>query len=134
MIKPAIKLNKKSAGVSIGVNLVLSWTLLPLIIPTGRIYSFPELIEVSLWQGVGTIGWPMALIGGFAGLISQGNGTDLLALLFVLIYPISLLLLIFVFSSKHPKGWVLVLLHILIASSFMNVWYQVFNGYNFMVG
>jgi len=74
---------------------------LPLAIPPFRIYSFRELMEVLLWQGIGAVGWPLAILGGFANLTLQGKMPDLVVLLLVLIYPTMLLLLIFVLFSKH---------------------------------
>ncbi|MFC1836534.1 hypothetical protein ACFL2Q_17720, partial [Thermodesulfobacteriota bacterium] len=62
----------------------------------------------------------------------QGKLTGLSSLLLVVIYPIMLLLLILVLSSKRPKPWTLILLHMLITFSFAAVWYQVLNGYEFM--
>lgn len=116
------------------VNLLLSWTILPLVVPPFRIYSFRELMEVLLWQGIGTVGWPLALLGGFASFILQGKVSDLAALLVVLIYPTMLLLLIVVLFSKRSRQWVLILLHLLITFSFAAIWYQVLNGYDFMMG
>jgi hypothetical protein len=116
------------------VNSLLSWTILPLAIPPFRIYSVRELLEVLLWQGFGVVGWPLGILGGFANLILQGKVSDLVTLLFVLIYPTMLVLLIFVLFSKHSKQWMLIFLHILITFSFAAIWYHVLNGYDFMIG
>jgi hypothetical protein len=116
------------------VNSLLSWTILPLAIPPFRIYSGRELLEVLLWQGFGVVGWPLGILGGFANLILQGKVSDLVTLLFVLIYPTMLVLLIFVLFSKHSKQWMLIFLHILITFSFAAIWYHVLNGYDFMIG
>ena len=134
MIKPVIAWSRRTAGLSILANLLFSWTILPLMIPPGGVYSFQELIEVILWQGLGAAGWPLALLGGSVNLLMQGKISDLLPLLLVLIYPISLLLLILVLLSKRPKRWALALLHLLITFSFAAVWHQIRNGYDFMRG
>ncbi len=105
---------------------------MPLAIPPFRVYSFRELIEVLLWQGMGAVGWPFAILGGFAGVILQGTMSGLANLLLVMIYPTMLLLLIFVLFSKRPKQWVLVILHMLITFAFAAIWYQVLNGYDLM--
>ena len=39
--------NKIAAGMSIVINFLVSWTLLPLALPPFRSYSLRELIEVS---------------------------------------------------------------------------------------
>lgn len=121
-------------GVSLVVNLLLSWTILPMVIPPFRFYSLRDLIEVLLWQGMGTVGWPLALLGGFVSLILQGKVSDLGALVLLLNYPTMLFLLVFVLSSKRPRLWALILLHMLIAFSFAVVWHGVLNGYDFMRG
>ena len=55
---------RRTTGVSIAVNGLLSWTLLPLVLPPFRLYSGRELLEVLLWQGMGLVGWPVGLVGG----------------------------------------------------------------------
>ena len=87
-----------------------------------------------LWQGMGAVGWPLAILGGFASLILQGKVSDLVTLLLVLIYPTMLMLLIFVLFSKRSKHWGLIVLHMLFTFSFVVIWYQVLNGYDFMIG
>jgi hypothetical protein len=134
MIKPAMNLDRKTTGVTIVANLLFSWTLLPLVIQPGHLYSLRELIEVFLWQVMGAVGWPLALLGSLISLPFQSKATALGSIPFVLIYPISLLLLIHALSSKHPKGWALILLHVLITFSFAAVWHQIINGYDFMTG
>ena len=134
MNKSAINSKTKLIVAILIVNFLLSWTILPLAVPPFRFYSFRELMEVLLWQGIGAVGWPLAILGGFASLIMQGNLSDLIALLIVLSYPTMFLLLIFVLFSKRSKRWVLILLHMLLAFSFAAIWYQVRNGYDFMIG
>ena len=131
MVKREGNYNKRSLGLSILINFLLSWTLLPFVVPPFRIYSLRELTEVLLWQGMGFVGWPLALIGGVANLLLQGKLNGLSSLLLVTIYPIILLLLFLVLKSKRPKPWTLILWHMLIAFSFAAVWYQVLNGYEF---
>lgn len=132
MIKAAIHSKTKSVIAGLTVNFLLSWTVLPLAIPPFRVYSFRELMEVLLWQGMGAVGWPFAILGGFASLILQGKMSGLVNLLLLLIYPTMLLLLIFVLFSKRSKQWVLIILHMLITFAFAAIWHQVLNGYDFM--
>ena len=134
MTKPAINSKTKHIVATLIVNLLVSWTILPLAVPPFGFYSGLELMEVLLWQGIGAVGWPLALLGGCARLILQGNGAELLALLIVLSYPVMLLLLIFVLFSNRSKRWMLILLHMLLVFSFAAIWYQVRNGYDFMIG
>jgi hypothetical protein len=82
----------------------------------------------------GAFGWPLAILGGFASLLLQGKVSDLVALVLVLTYPTMLLLLVFVLFSKRSKQWVLIVLHMLTTFSFAVIWYQVINGYDFMIG
>jgi hypothetical protein len=132
MIRAALHSRTKSVTAGLIINFLLSWTVLPFAIPPFRVYSFRELIEVLLWQGMGAVGWPFAILGGFAGLILQGTMSGLANLLLVLIYPTMLLSLIFVLFSKRSKHWVLIMLHMLITFAFAAIWYQVLNGYDFM--
>jgi len=137
MIKAAKHSKTKSVIAGLMVNFLFSWTVLPFAIPPFRVYSFSELMEVLLWQGMGAIGWPIALLGGLASLILQGNMSGLFNFLLLLIYPNMLLLLIFVLFSKRSRRtrqWMLVLLHLLITFSFAAIWHQVLNGYDFMPG
>lgn len=127
----------RSKAIMIGaliVNFLLSWTILPFAIPPFRMYALRELLEVLFWQGVGMIGWPFAILGGLANLILQGKGSELGSLLIVLIYPAMLVLLLFVLFSKRSRLWMLILLHVLLIFSFGAIWYQVLNGYDFMIG
>jgi hypothetical protein len=134
MIKAPIHSKWKFIIAGLIVNFLLSWTILPLVIPPYRIYEFSELMEVLLWQGMGMVGWPLAILGGLASLILQGNVSDLVGLLLVLMYPIMFLLRIIILFLNHSKKWVLILLHLLITFSFAVIWYQVLNGYDFMIG
>jgi len=134
MIKSAIDSKTKLIVAALIVNFLLSWTILPLAVPPFRIYSFRELMDVLLWQGIAAVGWPLAILGGFVSLILQGRVSDLVTLLLVLIHPTMLLLLIIVLFSKHPKWWMLIVLHMLLTISFAAIWHQVLNGYDFMIG
>ena len=124
----------RTIAASLGVNLLLSWMLLPVVLPPFRLYSFRELIEVLLWQGMGAIGWPLALLGGVVSLLVQGVSSVPIAFLLVLIYPAMLLLLVLILFSRRSRGWALALLHVLLTFSFAVVWRQVLNGYDFMIG
>ena len=133
MVEPERNSKRRTAELWIVINFLLSWTLLPLGIPPFRIYSHRELIEVLLWQGMGALGWPLALIGGLANLLLQGKMSGLASLILILIYPVILLLLVLALRSNRPKPWTLVMLHMLITLSFAAVWYPVLNGYEFMM-
>lgn len=126
--------NRIAAGISIAVNFLVSWTLLPLALPPFHGYSPRNLIEVLLWQGMGIVGWPLGLVGGLASFRLYRAGADLVSLLLLSMYPVMFLLLIFSLFPKRPKWWVLAVLHIILAGSFAVVWYKVLNGYDFMKG
>jgi hypothetical protein len=117
----------------IAVNILFSWMILPFLIPPFQLYSPAQLIEVLFWQGAGTVGWPLALAGGFLSFLLQGSLDGLENLLIVLVYPALLILFIRVWRAK-VGWWEIVLLHALVTLSFAAVWYQVLNGYDFMVG
>jgi hypothetical protein len=134
MIKPETISKTKPIAASLMANFLLSWTVLPLVIPPFRMYTWRELMDVLLWQGIGLIGWPFGILGGLANLLQQGSLSDLVTLLLVLIYPSMLLLLTLVLFSKGARRWHLILLHVLLILSFAAVWYQVLNGYDFMIG
>jgi hypothetical protein len=123
-----------AAAASLVANLLLSWTILPFLISPFRAYPPGDLIEVLLWQGMGIVGWPLALIGGVLSLVIQPQSTDLGSLLLLLIYPAMLVLLILVLIPKRPKWWAVVVLHMLLALSFAAVWHGVRTGYEFMGG
>lgn len=125
---------KTWAGLSIAINFLVSWTLLPLVIPPFRDYALHELGEVLLWQGMGTVGWPLGLVGGVANLLLHRRMSDLTGLLLLSMYPVMLGLLLLSLWPKRPKWWALVALHLLLAGSFALVWYKVLNGYDFMKG
>jgi hypothetical protein len=126
--------NRIAAGISIAVNFLVSWTLLPFALPPFHGYSPRDLIEVLLWQGMGIVGWPLGLVGGLANLCLHRAGTDLMSLLLLSMYPVMLLFLILSLFPKRSKWWVLFVLHIVLAGSFAVVWYKVLNGYDFMKG
>jgi hypothetical protein len=121
-------------GLSLIVNVLLSWILLPLVIPPFGKYSLSNLFEVLLWQGIGMVGWPFALIGILLSLVSGSSISDSASLTFLLLYPIIQFLLIHIVISKPSRHIELILLHVCIMLSFIAVWYPVRNGYDFMVG
>ena len=51
------RLSETTRGIA--VNGLLSWTVLPLVLPPFRLYYGRELVEVLLWQGMGLVGWPV---------------------------------------------------------------------------
>lgn len=119
---------------SLLVNFLISWTILSLAVPPFGFYSLNNLVEVLLWQSIAMIGWPFAILGVFSNLFQLSNMSNLASLLIVLIYPTMLLLLIFFLFSKRNKRWMVILIHILLTLTFVAIWYQVLNGYDFMIG
>jgi hypothetical protein len=107
--------------------------VLPFVIPPFRLYSFRELMEVMLWQVMGMVGWPLGLVGGLVNLLLHHAGTDVVGLLLLSMYPVVLLFFILSLFPRHPKWWVLTLLHIVLTGSFAAVWYRVLNGYDFVI-
>ena len=120
--------------VSIIVTSTLSWTVLPIVIPPFGTYSFGELLEVLMWQGIGMVGWPIALLFGIVNTLLQRSLADLGTLILVLIYPCMLFLLIRIRRAERLRRSELVLLNLLITASFAAIWYKVLNGYEFMAG
>jgi len=120
-------------SLSLVINILLSWTLLPFVIPPFEGYSLSRFLEVLLWQTISTVGWPFAFLGivlslPFGGILSSAS------VLFILMYPIIQILLIRSMISKKPRRIELILLHLFVTISFAVVWYYVLNGYDFMVG
>jgi hypothetical protein len=121
------------AGLPLAVNVVLSWTVLPFLLPPFQGYSLSQLFEVLLWQGMGMVGWPFALLGSLLSLAS-GSRPDFASMLMLLVYPLILGLVILIAISKKPRRIAFVLLHVCITLSFAVMWVSVLNGYDFMTG
>jgi hypothetical protein len=121
-------------GASLAANGLVSWTLLPLVIPPYHGYSLAQLLDVLFWQGIGTVGWPLAVIGAVLLLPFSQSAVDLESALLLLLYPAMLILLIRVLVAKALRRWELPLLHLLLTFSFAAVWFRVLNGYSFMAG
>jgi len=118
----------------LAVTALLSWTILPFLIPSFGAYSFSQLLEVLLWQGLGAVGWPLALLGLTLSLPFNLRLTGDYSFLFILLYPaIEFLLLRSVFSRTRRR-LELIILHLLVIFSFVVTWYHVLNGYDFMPG
>jgi len=124
----------RTINVSIIINSALSWTVLPLLIPPFRFYTLGELLEALFWQGVGMVGWPLALLFGLVNTLIERSLPDLGTMILVLIYPAVLYLLIHLWRQKRLNRAELILLHLFITVSFAAVWYKVLNGYDFMAG
>jgi hypothetical protein len=120
-------------SLSLAVNVLFSLTLLPLAIPPFKGYSPSDLLGVLLWQTIGMVGWPFALLGI---VLSIPLGAKLASAdsLFILMYPAILFLLIRAVVSRAQQRWEFILLHVLVFFSFIVVWYYVLNGYDFMPG
>jgi hypothetical protein len=134
MAKPEPTTKRTAVGISLAINVLLSWTLWPFVLPPSRFYSLRELFEVLLWQGMGAVGWPLGLVGGLANCLLRHAGTDLVSLLLLSMYPAMILLLMLSLFPKRPKWWVVAMLHIVLTGSFAVTWYKVLNGYDFMRG
>jgi hypothetical protein len=129
-----IQRNFSRSGLSIGVNIFICCTLLPLLIPPFNGFSLSDLKEVFFWQGSGFIGWPLALLGIVLSIPFGSGISGALPVISLLLYPAIQFLLIHQIFSKTSKHLLFILLHILITLSFIVVWYYVLNGYDFMVG
>ena len=121
-------------SLSLAVNVLLSGTLLPLAMPPFGGYSPAQLGEVVLWQGIGTVGWPFALLGLAISVPFCARIASVVSLLPILVYPAMQALFIRAVILKTPRRGELVLLHLLVIVSFAVMWYYVRNGYHFMVG
>lgn len=117
----------------LAANALISWIILPLAIPPYRGYSLAQLLEVLFWQGVGTVGWPFAILGGFLALLF-GRGAPSWPLLLTFLYPAMLFLLLRVMTTRQRRRVELFLLHLLVPVSFALIWHSVLNGFDFMVG
>jgi hypothetical protein len=133
MIKPAINSKTKLIVSTLIANFLLSWTLLPFLIPPFRGYSSSEFFEVLFWQSIGAVGWPFVLLGV---VLSVPFGAKLTSpdSLFTLMYPAIQFLLVRSAISRTQRHWELILTHVLVTLSFAVVWYYVLNGYDFMSG
>lgn len=121
-------------SLSLAVNILLSWTLLPFVIPPFGCYSLFQLLEVLLWQGIGAVGWPLALLGIVLSVPFGAKLTSAYSLILMLMYPAIQFLLIHSAISRTPRRVELILMHLFVAFSFAVVWYYVLNGYDFMLG
>lgn len=119
-------------GVSLVVNFFLCCTILPFVISPLEGYSFSKLLEVLLWQSIGMVGWPFALLGLILSIPFGAEPTS--AVFLLLVYPAIQFLLIRSVIAKTPYRVEFILLHILLIFSFIVMWYYVLNGYDFMVG
>jgi hypothetical protein len=133
MIKPAINSKTKLIASTLIANFLLSWTLLPFLIPPFRGYSPSEFFEVLFWQSIGAVGWPFVLLGVVLS-VSFGAKLTNADSLFTLMYPAIQFLLVRSAISRTQRYWELILMHVLVTLSFAVVWYYVLNGYDFMSG
>lgn len=120
-------------GLSLALNILLCCILLPFIIPPFPGFSLSALFEVLLWQVIGAVGWPLALMG-LAISVPFGARTSAATLLPLFIYPVIEFLLIRLLISKTPRRIDFILLHIFVILSFIVMWSAVLNGFNFMPG
>jgi hypothetical protein len=120
-------------SLSLAINILLSWSLLPFVIPPFEGYSLAKFLEVLLWQTICTVGWPFVFLGIVLSL-PFGAKLSSASVLFILMYPIIQILLIRSMISKIPHRIELIILHLFVTSSFAVVWHYVLNGYDFMLG
>jgi hypothetical protein len=121
-------------SLSLAVNILLCCTLVPFVIPPFGGYSFSTLLEVLLWQGIGMVGWPFAILGMALSIPFGAKLTSVAPFLFILLYPAIQFLLIRSVISKVLHRLDFILLHIFVFFSFVIVWYYALNGYDFMTG
>lgn len=121
-------------SLSLTVNILLCCTLVPFVVPPFEGYSFSTLLEVLLWQGIGMVGWPLALFGMALSIPFGAKLTSVASILFIILYPAIQFLLIRSVISKALHRLDFILLHVFVIFSFVIVWYYVLNGYDFMAG
>ena len=119
---------RAKVAIGLGFNVVVSWGILPLLLPSPRAATLRDFGEVALWQIIGMVGWPLAILGGVLSFLTQPAVKDLWPILLLLIYPAMLALLVYVFLLKHRARWAVIALHLLIAASFAAVWYHHIEG------
>ena len=120
--------------ISLAANILICCTLLPLAIQPYQIFTFRQLLEILLWQGLANIGWITPLLFSSLAFFRQGSLSNLGVILRILIYPSAQLALILLIIIKNNKWIPLIVLHILIVLSFIGTWYPALNGYDFMIG
>lgn len=119
---------------SLGGNILLGCTIVPLVITPFGAYYFSTLLEVLLWQCIGMVGWPFALLGMALSIPIGASLTSTASFLFILLYPAIQFLLVRSVISKAPRRLDIFLLHALLILSFISVWCCVLHGFDFMVG
>jgi hypothetical protein len=119
--------------ISLAATTIFSSTVLPMAVPPFGAYPASQVLEVLLWQGIATIGWPFAIFGALLS-IPSGAASSFGPFLPTLLYPALFAFGARVLISKSSRTWELVLLHLLIVASFVAIWYPVRNGYDFMAG
>jgi hypothetical protein len=87
-------------SLSLAINILLSWTLLPFVIPPFEGYTLSGFLNVLLWQTICTVGWPFALLGIVLSL-PFGAKLSSASVLFILIYPIIQI----IYSLPSPLLW-----------------------------
>jgi hypothetical protein len=117
-------------GLSLTLNILLCSTLLPFVFSA----SLAGTLEVLLWQGMGAVGWPFALLGMVLNLLFGGKFPDLVPFLLILLFPAIEFLIVRIAISKSPRRLEFILLHVFVVTSFLGMGYYVFKGYDFMVG
>ena len=123
-----------SIGLSLTLNILLSWSLLPLVLPQTAGYRSSKLLEVLLWQVIGAVGWPLALLGMMLSIPFGARISGGASLVLVVLYPAIEVLLVRVGIARTWRRVEFVLLHLLVTLSFGVVWHAVLSGYDFMLG
>lgn len=120
--------------IPLAINILISWTILPFAMNPAVVYSIGDLFEVILWQGIGLVGWPLAIVSGLLSLLISQDISQVGAMVMIMIYPAMLALLVRALFVKVVRLWDLAIPHLLIALSFVVIWAMVLNGYDFMLG
>jgi len=120
--------------IPLAINILISWTILPFAMNAAVVYSIGDLFEVILWQGIGLVGWPLAIVSGLLSLLISQDISQVGAMVMIMIYPAILALLVRALFVKVVRLWDLAIPHLLIALSFVVIWAMVLNGYDFMLG
>ncbi len=118
----------------LGLNAMVSWLSLPFLLPNTRAAGLHDYGEVLLWQAIGLVGWPLALLGGFLSLVIGSSTAGWRPLLVVLMYPAMLALFAYILRTGTRGVTPVIVLHVLVTASFVAVWYGILNGFDFMVG
>lgn len=124
----------KMIWISLLINVLICWFLLPYVLQPSPIITTIKLLEIIFWHGLGLISWPVVLIMALVNLLFSSTLPQLRDLFIVILFPIIEINLLLLFISKKNKWIPLILVHIFLLTSYIFLWLGVMKGYNFMVG